>query len=118
MKKLLRFLYLLALVSYAANVFAQSVSTADRPAPVDSATRVEQIQKNIENFSNDLNNAPNEGKSTATIYLLRGENEAKLKQFDKALTDYSAAIRLFPDLKEAYPYRAAAYEAIKNYADA
>jgi tetratricopeptide (TPR) repeat protein len=115
MKKLLPFLCLIVLGTN--NIFGQAVATVHRTVPVDSAARVAQFKRNIENFTNILKQAKG-NKALGGVHMLLGINEAALKQFNKAINDFSLALKLNPDLKDCYLYRATAYEAIKDYASA
>ena len=47
--------------------------------------------------------------TNATNLFNQAQNEAEAKQYDKAITDYTEAIRLKPDYAEAYANRAGAY---------
>jgi tetratricopeptide (TPR) repeat protein len=115
MKKLSLFLCLIILGCN--SIFGQAVATVHRTMPVDSAARVAQFKRNIENFTNALKQTKDD-KSLGGIHMLLGVNEAALKQFSKAISDFSLALKLNPDLKDCYIYRATSYEAIKDYASA
>jgi serine/threonine protein kinase/tetratricopeptide (TPR) repeat protein len=55
---------------------------------------------------------PNQSAATstnATNLFNQAQNEAEAKQYDKAITDYTEAIRLKPDYAEAYANRAGVY---------
>jgi tetratricopeptide (TPR) repeat protein len=51
-------------------------------------------------------------------YHNRGWVYSKLKQYDKAIADFTGAIRLAPDNQDAYLDRAAAYTALGDSANA
>lgn len=51
----------------------------------------------------------------AAAFELRGDAWAGLKNFEKALDDYDAAIRLTPTVGRLYARRAAAFERLRNF---
>lgn len=52
---------------------------------------------------------PTESSVDAEFYLKRGEDFSGVHQYDRAIADYSTAIKLKPDYAEAYNDRAFAY---------
>jgi tetratricopeptide (TPR) repeat protein len=115
MKQLYHIFILVILIGFINKASAQASSVVHANAPLDSAARIRQLQKNIENLRGLLKNRPQTGKGPATVHMLIGLDEAALKQYEMALTDFSLAIKLNPALQDAYLYRASAYETLKNY---
>jgi hypothetical protein len=52
---------------------------------------------------------PSTSSSGAEFYLRRGEDFSGIRQYDRAIDDYTTAIKLKPDYAEAYNDRAFAY---------
>ncbi|HEY4194467.1 MAG TPA: tetratricopeptide repeat protein [Mucilaginibacter sp.] len=116
MRFFLRFLCLLILVCYTVNVFGQAVTTVHKPAPVDSATRVTQLQKNIEDVTLAIKQKKSSNPTALSVlYIMRAMDESALQQYDTAIQDFSTAIEINADLKVAYWNRGLAYERVKNY---
>ena len=53
--------------------------------------------------------APPESKASAEFYLKRGEDFSGAREYDRAIADYTTAIRLKPHYAEAYNDRGFAY---------
>src|SRR4030095_12829308 len=53
--------------------------------------------------------APSTSSSDAEFYLKRGEDFSGVRQYDRAIDDYTTAIKLKPDYAEAYNDRAFTY---------
>ncbi|MDB5142393.1 MAG: hypothetical protein JWQ66_1106 [Mucilaginibacter sp.] len=115
MKKLL-LLFLLIFSAYYNTAFGQAVAAGHQQAPVDSATRVKQIQQNIENLTLIIKETKDHNMiALAGIYMMRGLDEAALQRYNKAIEDFSTAVKFNPQLKEAYWNRGLSYEKVKNY---
>jgi tetratricopeptide (TPR) repeat protein len=118
MKRLFPFVFLIVIFGFKNRGLAQAVATTHNSAAVDSATRVKQIQKNIELLTLVIKQTKKPGANAmalAGVYMMRGMDEASLQQLNKALEDFSVAVKLNPDLKEAYWNRGLSYEKVKNY---
>jgi tetratricopeptide (TPR) repeat protein len=115
MKKLL-LLFLLIFPAYCNTAFGQAVATVHKQAPVDSATRAKQIQQNIESLTLLIKGTKDHNvMAMAGIYLMRGMDEAALQRYNKAIEDFSTAVKFNPQLKDAYWNRGLGYEKVKNY---
>jgi tetratricopeptide (TPR) repeat protein len=95
--------------------YGQAVANSKESVLPDSAARMARLQKSIEKLKNDLKNASNDGKSPGTIHFLIGMDEVGLKRYSDAVKEFSLAIKLNREMKQAYLYRGAAYEMLRNY---
>ncbi|MGZ3750503.1 MAG: TPR end-of-group domain-containing protein [Mucilaginibacter sp.] len=108
MKKHSPILCLLIVFGLFNNVFGQATVTGNSLS--DSLNN----QKNIANNTRELRGKNQSNSSIANLHLSRGVSEAALNQYEKAIADYTVSISLSPQIKEAYVYRARAYEAMQN----
>jgi tetratricopeptide (TPR) repeat protein len=86
----------------------------DRPAVKDSAALLQQVQHRVDSLSL-LIPGTLEPKALANIYVTRGIGYGILNQPDSAIHDFSRSIVLNPQFADAYVFRAAQYQRLKNY---
>jgi len=100
---------LLAAASLGAFTIAIAVGRSDASA---DACFTEQGEAAIVACTHAINSGHFSGDELATIYDNRAIELRQRGEFDKAITDYSAALRIDGDLVGAYAGRGLAYEAM------
>ena len=80
-----------------------------QPLPLDAT---------VSSFSKTINSGRLHGLALAQRYLERGNQYGKLGHYDKAILDYTAAIKLTPQMSDAYINRAVAYARLEKYSEA
>lgn len=115
MKKIFLIALLFNLMGQFNTVNGQAIANSKEPLPLDSTARVARLQKSIEKLTNDLKNVSNDGKSPATIHFLIAMDEVGLKRYADAIKEFSLAIKMNPEMKQAYLYRGAAHEMLRDY---
>jgi len=97
-------LFLVTGISSAYAVVPQRI--LGQPLPIDST---------IASFNKYINSGRLHGLALAQRYLERGNHYGKLWHFDKAISDYTSAIELNPQLIDAYIDRSVAYARLEKY---
>ena len=69
-------------------------------------------------FSQALDMCVHDTKDTADIYFCRGLGYAELRQYEKALTDFDASIKLNDSHYRSYGWRGIAWYNLNNYINA
>lgn len=94
---------------------AQAIGNSREALPLDSAAKAERLKIRLEKLKNDLKSVSNDGKSPGTVHFVMGVDELELKRYPEALKDLSLSIKMNPDFIQAYLYRGAVYEILKDY---
>ncbi|MEO7978890.1 tetratricopeptide repeat protein [Flavobacterium sp.] len=75
---------------------------------------IKQSKGDLVGCINEYNAANDWDKEYPTAYISRGSAYMDLKNYDKAISDYTMAIKLSPENEEPYAYRGRAYYEINK----
>jgi len=118
MQKLLPLLSLILLLGIKNNVSGQNIAPVAQPVAIDSAERVKKIMNTIDICTKAIDSKSQDNAMLSSTYAIRGTGYLSLKEYNKAISDYTTAMALNPMLLEGYYRKAIAYEGLKDYQSA
>lgn len=107
-----KIIFILALTGFIGTAFGQQKS--DYQAKGDVAYASQDYQTAIDDYTKAIDSSKIDKSILSVICFYRGESYKNLNQFDKAIKDYTAAIKINPQYREAYWSRAIVYGATRN----